>query len=128
MPKKWRAWQDSNLQPLGPKPSTLSIELQAHLTGESSRITVGASDGIRTRDLLCHRQAPWASWLRSPRWIIYLSAAALRRVGPGRTQLQIGLNMLANGHASYKEPQLALTGRPGWFSGGISAHSRIPLK
>ena len=26
----WRAWQDSNLQPLGSKPSTLSIELQAH--------------------------------------------------------------------------------------------------
>ena len=25
----WRAWQDSNPQPLGPKPSALSIELQA---------------------------------------------------------------------------------------------------
>jgi hypothetical protein len=28
--KRWRAWQDSNPQPLGPKPSALSIELQAH--------------------------------------------------------------------------------------------------
>ena len=25
---KWRAWQESNPQPLGPKPSALSIELQ----------------------------------------------------------------------------------------------------
>ena len=27
---RWRARQDSNPQPLGPKPSALSIELQAH--------------------------------------------------------------------------------------------------
>ena len=52
--RKWRAWQDSNLQPLGPKPSTLSIELQAHFKSWAN----GASDGIRTHDLLCHRQAP----------------------------------------------------------------------
>ena len=30
---------------------------------------IGASDGIRTRGLLCHRQAPWTAWLRSPRWV-----------------------------------------------------------
>ena len=56
--EKWYARQDSNLQPLGSKPSTLSIELRAHLMSQSSRISSGASDGIRTRDLLCHRQAP----------------------------------------------------------------------
>ena len=28
----WRAWQDSNPQPLGPKPSALSIELQAQFS------------------------------------------------------------------------------------------------
>ena len=30
---QWRAWQDSNPQPLGPKPSALSIELQALAVG-----------------------------------------------------------------------------------------------
>ena len=59
----WRAWRDSNPQPLGPKPSTLSVELQAQVTVNN---LLGASDGIRTRDLLCHRQAPWTTWLRSP--------------------------------------------------------------
>ena len=29
VPKIWRARRDSNPQPLGPKPSTLSVELQA---------------------------------------------------------------------------------------------------
>ena len=32
----WRAWQDSNPQPLGPKPSALSIELQAQLVQKLS--------------------------------------------------------------------------------------------
>ncbi len=59
----WRARRDSNPQPLGPKPSTLSVELQAQTVGV---FVFGASDGIRTRDLLCHRQAPWTTWLRSP--------------------------------------------------------------
>ncbi len=39
----WRAWQDSNPQPLGPKPSALSIELQAQRSyvnaGELGRAT-----------------------------------------------------------------------------------------
>ena len=61
---KWRARQESNPQPLGPKPSALSIELRARTNWIRS---IGASDGIRTRDLLCHRQAPWTPWLRSPR-------------------------------------------------------------
>ena len=52
----WRARQDSNPQPLGPKPSALSVELQAQRDGNNP--CIGASDGIRTRDLLCHRQAP----------------------------------------------------------------------
>ena len=52
----WRARQDSNPQPLGPKPSALSVELQAQRGGNNQ--CIGASDGIRTRDLLCHRQAP----------------------------------------------------------------------
>ena len=59
----WRARQDSNPQPLGPKPSALSIELQALARmGTSAHgragLSFGASDGVRTRDLLCHRQAP----------------------------------------------------------------------
>ena len=33
VPKIWRARRDSNPQPLGPKPSTLSVELQAHAVG-----------------------------------------------------------------------------------------------
>ncbi len=58
--KEWRARQDSNPQPLGPKPSALSIELQALAKGRprTIRALIGASDGVRTRDLLCHRQAP----------------------------------------------------------------------
>ena len=31
----WRAWRDSNPQPLGPKPSTLSVELQARVDGQN---------------------------------------------------------------------------------------------
>ncbi len=59
----WRARQDSNPQPLGPKPSALSIELQAlatrvTLARDRTGASLGASDGVRTRDLLCHRQAP----------------------------------------------------------------------
>ena len=63
---QWRAWQDSNPQPLGPKPSALSVELQAHDAVRAGRKAIGASNGIRTRDLLCHRQAPWTTWLCSP--------------------------------------------------------------
>ena len=56
---QWRAWQDSNPQPLGPKPSALSVELQARIPARQERRKgIGASNGIRTRDLLCHRQAP----------------------------------------------------------------------
>ena len=39
-----------------------------------------------------------------------MKVAVPKRIGPSRTQLQIGLNMLANELGSYKEPQLALTG------------------
>ena len=42
----WRAWQDSNLQPLGSKPSTLSIELRAHFTGEREERKLGRATGF----------------------------------------------------------------------------------
>ena len=66
--KKWRARQDSNQQPLGPKPSALSIELRARLnpvyrsfdTGDqaATQSRDGVSGGIRTHGLLDHNQAP----------------------------------------------------------------------
>lgn len=43
---KWRAWQDSNPQPLGPKPSALSIELQAHGLAHLPRLLVGRATGF----------------------------------------------------------------------------------
>ena len=51
-------------------------------------------------------------------------AVALRGVWPGQTQLQRGLNMLANGPASYKEPALAPTDRPGGFP---AEFQRVPV-
>ena len=55
-----------NLWVRSPALSPLSYRRKADWQGVN--VADGASDGIRTRDLLCHRQAPWASWLRSPRW------------------------------------------------------------
>ena len=43
--RKWRAWQDSNPQPLGPKPSTLSIELQAHWQPFGCSLSPGGGRG-----------------------------------------------------------------------------------
>ena len=42
----WRAWQDSNPQPLGPKPSALSIELQAHGLTRQRVWMVGRATGF----------------------------------------------------------------------------------
>ena len=66
--QKWYARQGSNLQPLGPKPSALSIELRARLnpvyrsfdTGDqaATQSRDGVSGGIRTHGLLDHNQAP----------------------------------------------------------------------
>ena len=42
---EWHAWQDSNPQPLGPKPSALSIELQAHDTMRCDAMQYGAGAG-----------------------------------------------------------------------------------
>ena len=51
----WYPGEDSNPQPLGPKPSALSIELPGHVNN------CGVSGGIRTHDLLDHNQAPWTN-------------------------------------------------------------------
>ena len=45
--EKWCAWRDSNSQPLGSKPSTLSVELQAHLVGgDQVEILLGRATGF----------------------------------------------------------------------------------
>ena len=67
----WCAWQDSNLQPLGSKPSTLSVELQAQEFGCTGM--VGRATGFE----------PVISWATARR-LDHLATLAANRPAQGR--------------------------------------------
>ena len=89
MPKKWCDWRDSNSQPLGSKPSTLSVELQAHLMEVNQvEILLGRATGFEpVISCATDRRLRPLGYARHGGSLKHLAvearpAAKLRRLGP----------------------------------------------